>query len=171
MSRRFQLYLLLALLLLLATVIWYNRDSSSQTTGFLTLSGEFTPLSVENPFLRLDKLERIRKLEYKGAGRVIFSFQAPPKPKPLPPQPVNLEPPKPVEVPLQLPVKFFGVVSDPRSGNKRACFTNGEDVFILSEGELLQNRYRLLRIGNSTADFEDLQTGKRASLPLEQPGA
>jgi hypothetical protein len=42
-------------------------------------------------------------------------------------------------------------------------------VFILSEGEVLQGKYRLLRIGNNTADFEEVQTGKRASLPLEQP--
>jgi len=35
---------------------------------------------------------------------------------------------------------------------------------------MLQNRFRLLRIGNATADFEEIQSGKRATLLLEQPG-
>jgi len=167
MSQRIQLYLLGALLVILAAVTYFNWNSSPQLIAALAGSDKFEPMGVENPSLRLDKLERIRTLEYHGSRRNIFSAQPPPPPVPVVKE--ELPPPR-VEPPLQVPFKFYGIVADPKSGKKRACFTNGEDVFILAEGELLQNRYRLLRIGDTTADVEEIQTGKRATLPLEQPG-
>jgi hypothetical protein len=69
---------------------------------------------------------------------------------------------------LQIAARFFGYVVDGVSGRKRAFFNAGEDVFILAEGELLFEKYRLLRIGTSAADFEEVSSGRRASLPLEQ---
>lgn len=169
MTQRFQRYLLGALLVLLAGMALYNWNQSPELVGVFAGSEKFEPLSVENPFLRLDKLERIRKLDYKGSRRSIFTAEAPPPPAPVVRKDDALK--TPPEPPLTLPVKFFGYATDPNSGKKRAFFTNGEDVFILSEGEMLQNRFRLLRIGNATADFEEIQSGKRATLPLEQPGA
>jgi hypothetical protein len=171
MSQKFQLYLFGALLVLLAGVTLSNWNQSPQLAGVFGGSEKFEPLSVENPSLRIDKLERIRKLEYNGSRRSIFTAYMPPPPLPPMPKidPSKVEPAP--EPPLTLPVKFFGYATDPNSGRKRAFFTNGEDVFILSEGEMLQNRFRLLRIGNATADFEEVLSGKRATLPLEQPGA
>jgi hypothetical protein len=172
MTQKMQLYLLIGLIAVLALVWVYNWNKSPANVVASTGAQNFEPLSVENPSLRLDKLERIRKLEYQGSRRSIFTAQLPPPPAPpggvakIPTGP----PPPPPEQPLTLPVKFFGYAVDPHSGRKRAFFTNGEDVFILSEGELLQNRFRLLRIGNNAADFEEVPSGKRASLPLEQPG-
>ena len=170
MTQKFQLYVFVALLVLLAGVTLSNWNQSPQLAGVFGGNEKFEPLSVENPSLRLDKLERIRKLEYGGSRRSIFTAYMPPPPAPPVPGPdfTKLEPPP--EPPLTLPVKFFGYATDPNSGRKRAFFTNGEDVFILSEGEMLQNRFRLLRIGNATADFEEVLSGKRATLPLEQPG-
>ena len=170
MTQKFQLYLLGALLVLLAAVWLFNWNQSPQLAGMFGGNEKFAPLSVDNPFLRMDKLERIRKLEYSGSRRSIFVAHVPPPPAPPIPKIDPSKLPPPPEQPLTLPVKFFGYASDTNSGRKRAFFTNGEDVFILSEGEMLQNRYRLLRIGNATADFEEIMSGKRATLPLEQPG-
>jgi hypothetical protein len=158
MSQKFQLYLFGALLVLLAGVTLSNWNQSPQLAGVFGGSDKFEPLSVENPSLRIDKLERIRKLEYSGSRRSIFIAHMPPPPLPPTPQPD----PSKIEPAPEPPLI---------SGRKRAFFTNGEDVFILSEGEMLQNRFRLLRIGNATADFEEVLSGKRATLPLEQPGA
>ena len=170
MTQKLQMYLLSGLLVLLAAVTLYNWNQSPEMVAAFAGNDKFVPLGVDNPFLRIDKLERIRKLEYKGSRRSIFTTQMPPPPAP-PPSPVKPGPQvPPPDPPLTIPVKFFGYASDPISGRKRAFFTNGEDVFILSEGETLQNRYRLLRIGNATADFEEVLTGKRATLPLEIPG-
>ena len=169
MTQKLQFYLLGGLLVLLAAVTLYNWNQSPEMVAAFVGNEKFVPLSVDNPFLRIDKLERIRKLEYKGSRRSIFTAQLPPPPQPkiITPDPSKVTPPP--ETPLTVPVKFFGYATDPISGRKRAFFTNGEDVFILSEGETLQNRFRLLRIGNATADFEETLTGKRTTLPLEIP--
>ena len=150
MTQKLQFYLLGGLLVLLAAVTLYNWNQSPEMVAAFVGNEKFVPLSVDNPFLRIHKLERIRKLEYKGSRRSIFTAQLPPppQPKPIRPDPSMVTPPP--EPPLTVPVKFFGYATDPISGRKRAFFTNGEDVFILSEGETLQNRFRLLRIGNAT---------------------
>ena len=169
MTRKFQAYLLSGLVVLLAAVWVFNWNHGPELASVFSANDKFEPMSVENPSLRMDKLERIRKLEYNGSKRSIFTAQLPPPPAPVIPKVDPSKLPPPPEPPLTLPVKFFGYATDPSSGRKRAFFTNGEEVFILSEGEMLQNRFRLLRIGNATADFEELMTGKRATLPLEQP--
>ncbi len=170
MTQKLEIYLLSALAVLLAAVTLYNWNQSPQLAAAFAGGDTFEPLSVENPFLRLDKLERIRKLVYDGSRRSIFTAQTPPPPRPVAPPSNPKETTPPPDPPLTLPVKFFGYATDPNSGKRRAFFTNGEDVFILSEGEMLQNKYRLLRIGNATADFEEIQSGKRATLPIELPG-
>ena len=171
MTQKFQIYLLSGLLVLLAAVWLFNWNHAPELANVFGRSEEFVPMSVENPSLRMDKLERIRKLEYGGSRRSIFTAQMPPPPAlPIPKIDPSTLPPPP-EPPLTLPVKFFGYTTDPTSGKRRAFFTNGEDVFILSEGEMLQNRFRLLRIGNAAADFEEIMSGKRATLPLEQPAS
>ena len=171
MKQKSQIYLLMGLLVLLAAVWLFNLNHAPELASASGGSAKYEPMSVENPSLRMDKLERIRKLEYHGSRRSIFTAELPPPPTPVVP---NIEPSKPApppEPPLTIPVKFFGYATDPASGKKRAFFTNGDDVFILSEGEMLQNRFRLLRIGNATADFEEIMSGKRATLPLEQPAS
>lgn len=169
MTQKFQTYLLGTLLVLLVAVTLFNWNKSPELANIFGGSEKFEPLSVENPTLRMDKLERIRKLEYNGSRRSIFTAYVPPPPAPVIPRPDPTKIAPPPDPPLTIPVKFFGYATDPNSGRKRAFFTNGEDVFILSEGEMLQNRFRLLRIGNATADFEEIMSGKRATLPLEQP--
>lgn len=170
MKRRTQMYVLGGLLLLLA-VIWLSQLSSSpQLAAVFGRQEAIKLMDVDNPSLRMDLLERIRKTEYAGTYRNIFDFKMPPpavkKPEPVA-LPADTGPPQPP--PLNLPFRFYGIVTDPKSGKQRACFTNGEDVFIVTEGEILQNRFRLLRIGASNAEWEELQTGRRATLPLEQP--
>jgi hypothetical protein len=169
MKSKRQIYFLAALLLLLAWVVIANWEDTAPIVAVFT-PDKYQPLQVENPELRLDLLEKIRKQEYAGAYLNIFTG----RPIPPPVQPAKVvEPPKsdvpPPPPPLQLPVKFFGFAADPQSGKKRAFFTNGDDVFILTEGEVLLTKFRLLRIGNTAADFEEVSSGRRATLPLELP--
>jgi hypothetical protein len=128
----------------------------------------FEPLPVENPALRIDMLERIRKLEYSGTPRNIFVLTSPPPP----PQKVDTgisAPPPPVgPPPLEVPLKFFGFVAAAQGAQRRGFFSNGEDVFIVAEGETLLNRFRLLRVGNLTAEVEEIGSGRRATLTLEE---
>jgi hypothetical protein len=174
MTQRTQMYLLVGLLALLAVVMVYNSQKGSPIAIALGGDQSFKPIDVKDPALRLDRLERIHKLAYPGMKRDIFSAELPPPPPPPHPvvaqQPVGpvLPPPPPA---LEVPFKFYGLAVDPRSGKRRAFFTNGEDVFIASEGDILLTRFRLLRIGNTNAEFEETSSGRRATLPLEQPAA
>jgi len=169
MSRRNQIIALVVLLAVLALVLYHNWSGPSSIPVISASDGKYQPLSVENPSLRLDLLERIRKFEYTGRHRNIFSASLPPPPLPkvAPGKTGPMTPPPPP--PLEVPVKFFGYAADPQTGRRRAFFTNGEDVFIVAEGETLLNRFRLLHIGNTTADVEEMASGRRATLVLEEP--
>lgn len=170
MKQRRQIYVLAGLLVILAGVVLYVTQGGSTIAIALGGDEKYKAMDVIDPALRLDRLENIRKLAYPGMKRNIFSAElpAPPQPKtPLPPPPT--QPAAPVVAVLELPFKFYGLAVDPRSGKRRAFFTNGEDVFIASEGDTLLTRYRLLRIGNTTADFEEIGSGLKATLTLEQP--
>ena len=170
MSRRTQIVLLVVLLGLLAVVVYFNWRKAPETVTVSSADEKFQPLPLENPSLRLDMLERIRRLEYKGTHRNIFTASAPPLPAPkVDPKKTGLAGPPPVE-PITVPAKFFGYASDPQGGHRRAFFSNGEDVFIVAEGETLLNRFRLVRVGNTTAEVEEIASGRRATLALEETG-
>ena len=78
-------------------------------------------------------------------------------------------PPPPPEPPLTVPATFFGYATNPRTKNRLAFFSTTDDVFIVGEGGVLMNRYRLVRIGNVSADFEEVSSGKHATLQMSQP--
>ena len=68
-------------------------------------------------------------------------------------------------------MKFFGYGTVPNSLSRRAFFTDGEDVYIVGEGEVLLNRFRILRIGNASLEYEDITTGLRGTAILEEQAA
>jgi hypothetical protein len=65
---------------------------------------------------------------------------------------------------------FFGHVTDTRSGTRRAFFSEGEEVYVLGLGEVLLSRFRLVQIGNNTAELEEMASGRRTTLTMENPG-
>jgi hypothetical protein len=129
-------------------------------------------LNVDNPALRLDILQRFLALEYKGVHRSIFSATLPPPPAPPPSKQVATPPgPPPGPPPLTVDAKYFGYVSDYGGSHRRAFFatTNNEDVIIAAEGDTLMGRFRVVRLTNTSADVEEVSSGRRATLPLEEP--
>ncbi|HVS88974.1 MAG TPA: hypothetical protein VHF01_12245 [Candidatus Acidoferrum sp.] len=169
---------LLVVLLVVATLVWYFRPANpgviADTAAFVQ---NYPPLAVDNPQLHWWKLEASRKAEYKSNGRNIFSPIAPPPPSPLPkPQPKPGDPnylppaPPPSSPPPTLPVKFFGYGTVPVGGTRRAFFTDGDEVYIVSEGETLLGRYRIIKIGNVNLEFEEISTGQRGRAVLEEQG-
>jgi len=135
---------------------------------------QFRPIAVENPALKLELLERLKKLQYEGSHRNIFSSVAPPPASPVPPPgaiaPPPITPPAPSgPAPLVVPATFYGFVTDARTGRRRAFFMEGENVYIIGVGETLLGRYRLVQIGNSSVELEEIGTGRRATLTMEEP--
>jgi len=176
MTRRNQIAsaLLAAILLLLAYVIYSNFRQPGAVVVAISAGQGFVPLAVENPALRIDLLEQLRKFQYEGPRRNIFSTEALPVEvaEQFTPGPVIAPPPTPFSgpAPLVVPVVFFGHVTDTRSGTRRAFFSEGEEVYVLGLGEILLSRFRLVQIGNSTAELEELASGRRATLTMENPG-
>ena len=177
MKQTQQLALLVALLVIAAGV-WYWRSAAPGMTPQASSVGKvgYSPLGVENPGLHRDKLEASRRTTYKSRGRDLFSESAPPPPlppkdpsKPQPAQPPPPPPPPPLPT-LPANMKFFGYGTVPSGTSRRAFLTDGDQVFIVGEGDTLLGRYRVLKIGNANLEFEEISTGRRNSVPLqEQP--
>jgi hypothetical protein len=127
------------------------------------------PSSLD-PELRYDWLQASEDTKYEGAGRNIFKAQAE---IPQPVAKVNTEeeeaqkgpPPPPPPPPINL--KFFGFANKPGEA-KRIFLSQGEDVFIASEGDTVDRRYKVMRILPTSVEIEDEMNNNRQSIPLTQ---
>ena len=123
-----------------------------------------------DPTLRTDLLKNSEESLYRGTGRNIFEEQVTPpieRPKTsvvVPPVPQLPAPPPP---PPQIPLKFYGFANKP--GQPKAIFlANGDDIFIGHEGEIVNRRYKILRIHPTQVEIEDVMNNNRQTIPLTQ---
>jgi len=129
------------------------------------------PRSLD-PELRYDWLRASEDMKYSGEGRNIFSAQAP-IPKPVENGTTDAQkaaeeagpPPPPPPPPINL--KFFGFASKPGEP-KKVFLSQGEDVFIAAEGEIVNRRYKVMRISPVSVEIEDEMNNHRQSIPLTQ---
>lgn len=175
LSNRQKQVVLLAGLAVVFFYIIYRSNRSPEIAPVVSSADEkFRPIAVENPALKLELLERLKKLQYEGSHRNIFSSVAPPPVSAAPPPgaipPPALAPVAPAgPAPLVVPATFYGFVTDAQTGKRRAFFMEGENVYIIGVGETLLGRYRLVQIGNSSVELEEIGTGRRATLTMEEP--
>jgi len=124
-----------------------------------------------DPTLKLDLLAATEQTQYQGQGRNIFVSQAeevvietpkaPPNTDPAPPPP---EPPPPP--PPQIPLKFFGFASRPGEA-KKIFLSQAEDVWVAGEGEIVNRRYKVVRIATNSVEMQDVvYGGPPQNLPL-----
>jgi hypothetical protein len=141
------------------------------------------PASID-PTLQLDRLARLRAVTLTGGQRSLFDFTNAPPPKPKTPEPkldfdkikkvaqqtpqapAGPPPPPPKPPPTPIPLKFYGFTDPKRAGLKRAFFLDGEDIVVASEGDLIKKRYKVIRIGLSSAVLEDTEQKDQQTLPL-----
>ena len=64
-------------------------------------------------------------------------------------------------------LKFFGTKTDVRQKSRQGFFADGDEVYLASEGDLVANRYRILRIGDSSAEVEELSSKTRRQISLQ----
>lgn len=140
---------------------------------------EVRDLSAIDPRLRLDLLARLQQVELEGGDRSLFDFGAAPlpkkpEPKILPKEPVAQAPPveaRPQEEartppPPPIPLRFYGFTMSGRQGPRRAFFLDGEEIYVASEGEIVKKRYKIVRIGITSAVVEDIESKSQQTLPL-----
>jgi hypothetical protein len=125
-----------------------------------------------DPTLRLDLLAASEQTKYAGSGRNIFVSQADPVIPKVNSSPVTDETPGwklPQQQPAPpIPLKFFGFASKPGEP-KRIFLSQGEDVFIAGEGEIVNRRYKVVRISPASVEIQDVVgSGPPQSIPLTQ---
>jgi hypothetical protein len=175
MSNRTKTYILGALLLMLAYVAYsfiFNKDAGTGLQGVLASETKFQPINVDEPNLRVDLLEKLKSQEYAGSHRNIFVF-GPPPPPPMSPKDKwkqdhrfvgpHPEPPPP---PVNVGATLFGYASMPQSGKRVAFFLDGEDVLVVTEGAVFLNRFRLDKIGNDSADVEEISSQRHVTVQM-----
>jgi hypothetical protein len=175
MKKRVQIYFLVALLVVLAYVLATSRGAGPGANGVLASDANFVPLNVEEPELRLDLLAQLKKLEYTGIHRDIFSAVAlPPTPSPgsvnaKPRHPYPTVPTLPPPPPVQVPGTLYGYAQMKDSGKRVAFFQEGEDVLVVQEGAEFLHGYRLIKINDNSADVEEISSGRHANVTMTQP--
>jgi hypothetical protein len=136
-------------------------------------SGKLIPL-VEprlDPTLDLKLLGQSEEIKYAGNGRNIFVAGSKPIEAVLgnPATDVAKGPqgPPPIPPPPPITLKFFGFANRPGE-TKKVFLSQGEDIFIAAEGDIVDRRYRVLHISPNAVDVEDVLNNNRQSLPLTQ---
>ena len=123
-----------------------------------------------DPSLHLDLLTASEDTKYAGTGRNIFRVFVEPLPKPIvrvvPKQQVASAPPPPPPPP-PINLKFYGFAT-PVGGSKRIFLAQGEDVFIAKEGDIVDRRYKIVRISPNAVEILDVLSNNRQSIPLTQ---
>ena len=175
MKQRRQL-IALAVLLVAAAAVWYfmyfRKGSGPTGQNNVATLRKYELLGIDNPGLHWPEMAFAAKTEYKSNGRNPFSKEAPPPPgdpqKIATTRPPIGPMPRPPDPPPTLPgnLKFFGYGTVPNGTVLRAFFSDGDDVIIVSEGETLLGRYRILKVNNTNLEFEEIATGRHSTAPL-----
>jgi hypothetical protein len=143
------------------------------------------PMGID-PTLRLDLLAKVQAVDLAGGERNLFQF-APPPPKPdalkgpepkiLPKTPApaeaeKKEAAKPVDPPPPpITLKYYGYSTMRDNGLKTAFFLDGDDIVMATEGQVVNKRYRVVRIGVTSVVMEDTQSKRQQTLPLQPDAA
>jgi hypothetical protein len=139
--------------------------------------GRGKKVRVENldPTLKLDLLASSEETLYEGSGRNIFVSQpdvviptplASGSPDANKPEETWHPPAPPVSPPI--PLKFFGFASRPGEA-KKVFLSLNDDVFVAGEGEIVNRRYKVVRISANSVEIQDLvSSGPPQNIPLTQ---
>jgi len=174
MKQKNQLALLAGLVVVMAVVWYLNRSKPAVVAGNAAAFQNYQLLAVENPQLHREKMEAAQQTEYHSQGRNPFSEIAPPPPETqikksavhVPQGPVQPPPPPPPMLPGNM--KFFGYGTVPNGTSRRAFLSDGDDVYIVAEGDTLLGRFRIVKVSNANLEFEEIATGRRNTVALAQ---
>ncbi|MGA8622291.1 MAG: hypothetical protein WB660_27695 [Candidatus Sulfotelmatobacter sp.] len=133
------------------------------------------PAQNLDPTLHLQQLASTEQIKYEGSGRNIFIAQADTSiPMPVKNGTIDKDKKDPtwqvpaVAAPPPIPLKFFGFASHPGEP-KKIFLSKGDDVFIAGEGEIVDRRYKVVRISPTSVEIQDVVgSGPPQSIPLTQ---
>jgi hypothetical protein len=176
-KRRRELTLASIALAVLAIAMWTVRGGSAPLPAQAPAASAATqaaPAGTNHPFagVNLDALQTERP-EPEASTRNPFRFKPPPPPPP--PQPtawtkvpnpetVASGPPPPPPLP-RITLKYIGDMADPKKpGGRIAILSDGRSVYHGREGEVVEGRYQILRIGVESVDLAYLDGRGRQTI-------
>lgn len=142
--------------------LWPSTPASSASSGpqpSQTAPGAATPPPVAP--VKLEALAGERHVP-SDTDRNPFTYRArvvtpPPRPVSTAPPPVSTEPPRPVPPPgpppvPPIPLKFIGLL-ERANGVKWAVLSDGKFVMHGREGDIVDGRYRIVKIGTESIEL------------------
>jgi len=125
-----------------------------------------------DPTLDLKLLSQTEEIKYAGNGRNIFvagsmaQIEVPHgNGTSAKEEAKGIQAPPPIPPPPPITLRFFGFANRPGE-TKKVFLAQGEDIFIAAEGDIVDRRYRIVRIMPTSVDVEDVLNNNRQSLPL-----
>jgi len=73
--------------------------------------------------------------------------------------------PPPPAPPPPSGLKFYGFAG-PKNGAKKIFLLKGEDIFLAKEGDIVDRRYKVVRVSPASVEVEDVLTNHTETLPL-----
>ena len=151
-------------------VRWFmEQNGTAPATTQSRATKQAARTNALDPTLRTDLLKDSEESKYQNKGRNIFVAQVeipeaiknPIKnPEPIVPQQVQ-------NIPPPINVKFFGFASKPGEP-KKIFLSQGEDIWVAKEGDVVNRRYKVLKINPNSVDIEDVLSNNRQNIPLTQ---
>ncbi|MBV9266349.1 MAG: hypothetical protein JO061_09300 [Acidobacteriaceae bacterium] len=136
-----------------------------------------------DPTLRLDMLARLQAVPPAEPSRSLFEIGSSedaktaaglhgptipvnplPPPRPVTPQPGGSVPGPPV---LNIPLRFYGF-AHPAAKNEanRGLFMDGDNILVAVEGQMLEGKYLVVEMNQTSARLEDVQLRQGQTLPV-----
>jgi hypothetical protein len=177
-----KLYVAIALgVVAVLTIVWQFRSAPGPVVAVATTERKHAaavPADELDPRLHLDLLVASEGVRYSGAGRNIFHATnepmaiekvvvSPLKRQQLAQQQQQEAAVRAIPVPPPIPLKFFGVTNT-KGETPRGFFSQGDDVWIAHDGDVVNRHYRIVRINPHNAEVEDLLTSHQEQIPLAQ---
>jgi hypothetical protein len=176
-KRRRELTLASIALVVLAIAVWTVRGGSAPVAGGAASAPAAASKPAANPDrpfsgVNLDALDAKRP-EPEASTRNPFRFKPAPAPPPPPPPPVVKQPDRPVGAdgtplpppPPRIALKYIGDMADPRKpGGRIAILSDGRSVYHGREGDVIEGRYRILRIGVESVELAYLDGRGRQTI-------
>jgi hypothetical protein len=129
------------------------------------------------PRIDLARLDRPRPAS--GIGRRdLFDFATPPPTPPPPPMrsaPPVVEAPPPVTAPTPPPlsplnIKYIGAFEGKKGLKVAVLMTDRKEILTGQAGEVVANRYRIVRIGLESVDVQEVGSEQVRRIPLKGTG-
>lgn len=175
-------HILLGALVLVLAIVAYRAwprtsvppDSASNAREAAPRSARAAAPAITAPDVHLQELDEEKPKPTSGE-RNLFRFRpkAPPPPPPraagpepsVNPRPGPSGPPQPPPPP-PIALKFIGIVEASGQVEKIALLTDGRGVFHGREGDIIEGRYRIVRIGVESIEMAHLDGRGRQTIRL-----